>query len=85
MAQTLVDCNMLSNEASENFLGEVSESRPKLEQEGEVTETDILNEDGIMADLAPKVEKCDLATMVENPDAYTAQGVRLGCKNFFQG
>ena len=37
LAQTLVDCNMLSNEASENFLGEVSESRPKLEQEGEVT------------------------------------------------
>ena len=65
LAQTLVDCNMLSSEACETFLGEVSESRPKLEQEGEVTETDILNEDGIMADLAPKVEQYDLGAMVE--------------------
>lgn len=65
LAQTLVDCNMLSSEACENFLGEVSESRPKLEQEVEVTEGDVINEDGIMADMAPKVEQLDLAAMVE--------------------
>ena len=44
----------------------MSESRPKLEQEGEATETVLFkNEDGIMADLAPKVEKYNLAAMVE--------------------
>lgn len=56
---------MLSNEACETFLGEVSESRPKLEEQQEVTEGGIVNEDGIMADLVAKQEKCDLPAMVE--------------------
>ena len=42
---------------------EVPESRPTLEQ-GEVTETDISNEDGIIADLTPKVEQYDLGVLM---------------------
>ena len=56
---------MLAGETCETFLGEVSESIPKLKQESEVTEANIVNEDGIMADLAPKQEQCHLAAMVE--------------------
>ncbi|KAL9977603.1 hypothetical protein ACROYT_G015026 [Oculina patagonica] len=59
-------CNMGPSEACEDFLGEVSEARPKKEKEGEGAETDILNKDGIMGDLATKVEQCDLAATKTN-------------------
>ena len=39
LGQTLVGCNMFLSETCESSLGEVSEVRPKMEQEAEVIDT----------------------------------------------
>ena len=51
LTHTLVDCNMISSETCASFLGEVSEVRPKREQEAQVIYTDIFKEEDIFGRL----------------------------------